>query len=231
MHKKEHLTFSGLLRAVSYINCLNKPIKKDFFDKIIKTFGPIPLLILPPVPILTSISIINPYWIVGFIMGDGGFTFSKSLVISKKTNETRVYFSVQMFVSQLNIDVYLLRSICNHIGTGLITSYSNNLIASLRVSDIKSIQHLILPFFEKYPLLGHKKIQFNIWLKAVFIIMGTPNYSKEKQKELIIAFIELSNLQSRSKDKNLLAKFLDTKIKIVYPPPPSFFLGICLFIL
>ena len=53
-------------------------------------------------------------------MVDGGFTFSKSVTISKKTNETRVYFSMQMFVSQLNIDAYLLRSICDHIGTGYI---------------------------------------------------------------------------------------------------------------
>lgn len=30
--KKEHLTESGFLKAVSYINFLNKPITKDFLD-------------------------------------------------------------------------------------------------------------------------------------------------------------------------------------------------------
>ena len=109
-------------------------------------------------------------------MVDGGFTFSKSVTIYKKTNETRVYFSMQMFVSQLNIDAYLLRSICNHIGTGYIKSHSKNLITNLIVSYTKSILHLILPFFNKYPLLGHKNFQFNLWLKAVFIIIGTPKY-------------------------------------------------------
>ena len=208
LHKKEHLTNVGFLRAVSYINCLNKPIKEDFLNKIIKMFGPIPILALPPVAIISSINIINPYWIVGFIMGDGGFTFSKSVTISKKTGETRISFSMQMFVSQLNTDIYLLKSIANHIGTGLIRSYPKYSVTNLLVSDLKSIQHLILPFFHKYPLLGHKKIQYNLWLKAVFINIGTPGYSKIKQKEIILALIKLSNLQSRSKDKNKLTRFL-----------------------
>ena len=82
MLKKGYLTNSGFLRAASYINCLNKPIKKAILTKISQIIGP--MLVLPPVPILTSLSIINPYWIVGFIMGDGSFTFNKSVWISKK---------------------------------------------------------------------------------------------------------------------------------------------------
>ena len=171
-------------------------------------FGPIPILALPPVAIISSINIINPYWIVGFILGDGGFTFSKSVTISKKTGETRISFSMQMFVSQLNTDIYLLKSIANHIGTGLIRSYPKYSVTNLLVSDLKSIQHLILPFFHKYPLLGHKKIQYNLWLKAVFINIGTPGYSKIKQKEIVLALTKLSNLQSRSKYKNKLIRFL-----------------------
>ena len=111
-----------------------------------------------------------------------------------------------MSVSQLNNDVYLLRSIANYIGTGYIRTYPNFPVTSLRVTDIKSIQHLILPFFHKYPLLGHKRVQFDLWLKAVLIIICTPKH----KKELINALIELSNLQSRSKDKKILEKFINT---------------------
>ena len=59
--KKEHLNNSGFLRALSYINCLNKPI--------IKTIGPIPFLPLPPIPVIKTLPLLNPYWIIGFIMG------------------------------------------------------------------------------------------------------------------------------------------------------------------
>lgn len=116
--KKEHLTDSGFLKAVSDINFLNKPISDEFLALIEKIAGPLPFLALPPVPIISSLPIVNPYWIVGFIMGEGSFTYAKSVVRSKKTNETRVYFSMQMAVSQKKTDAYLLRSIANYLGAG-----------------------------------------------------------------------------------------------------------------
>lgn len=64
---------------------------------------------------------------------------------------------MQMFVAQLKMDAYLLRSIANFIGTGLVKTNYNNPMAQLLISDAKEIQHLIVPFFYKYPLLGHKK--------------------------------------------------------------------------
>jgi len=41
--------------------------------------GPVSLLSLPPVPIISSLPVLNPYWIVGFVMGEGSFTFAKSI--------------------------------------------------------------------------------------------------------------------------------------------------------
>ena len=210
MAKKEHLTKAGLLKVISYINLLNKPLNKESLAKIIKILGPLPFLALPPVPIITSLEIIHPYWIVGFIMGDGGFTFTKSVATSKKTHETRVYFSLQMFVCQLKMDAYLLRSIANHIGVGLVNTEYNSPMAQLVISNAKAIQHLLLPFFSKYPLLGHKRIQYDLWLKAVLIIFGESKYSKERQNSLILVLMELSELQSRAQDKRFLSKFLST---------------------
>jgi len=214
MIQKEHLTDSGFLETVSYINFLNKPISKEFLDLIIKTLGPIPVLILPPVPIISNSIILNPYWIVGFIMGEGSFTYSKSTSKSNKTGaiaETKVYFSMEMSVSQLLINSYLLISIANHIGVGPVKLYNSNSVAILRIFDIKIIQHLILPYFNKYPLLGNKKIQFDLWLKAVLLIMSwrsLPKYSFEKKDKLIHFLLDLSKYQSRSKDKTFLTKFL-----------------------
>lgn len=210
MAKKEHLTKAGLLKVISYINLLNKPLNKESLAKIIKILGPLPFLALPPVPIITSLEIIHPYWILGFIMGDGGFTFTKSVATSKKTHETRVYFSLQMFVCQLKMDAYLLRSIANHIGVGLVNTEYNSPMAQLVISNAKAIQHLLLPFFSKYPLLGHKRIQYDLWLKAVLIIFGESKYSKERQNSLILVLMELSELQSRAQDKRFLSKFLST---------------------
>ena len=63
-----------------------------------------------------------------------------------------------MSVAQLKTDAYLLITIANHIGAGSVKVDYNSLVALLRISNSKAIQHLILPasFFNKYPLLEYK---------------------------------------------------------------------------
>lgn len=214
MAKKEHLTNSGILKAISYINFLNKPISTEGLDRITKIIGPVPLLSLPPVPIISNLAILNPYWIVGFVMGEGSFTYARSVSFNKKTNETRVYISMEFSISQLKLDTYLLKSIANHIGAGHVKVYDDKPMVNLRIYNAKVIQNLILPFFSYYPLLGNKKIQYDIWLKAVLLIFTDPNYSKKRQESLIKILITLAEHQSR-KQKDFLAKFLETNIDLV----------------
>jgi hypothetical protein len=194
--KKEHLT--DVIKTISYINTLNKPISEITLAKINNTIGAFTLLTLPPVIVNKNLDKLHPYWIVGFIMGEGSFTFAKSTYIHKKTNKTRVYFSMIMSISQLKTEVYLLRSIANHIGAGSLNFSDKYSVISLSINKNKTIQHLILPFFYKYPLLGNKKIQFDLWLKAVLLIIGEPKYSENRQKYLINIITKLSNYQSRS---------------------------------
>lgn len=141
-------------------------------------------------------------------MGDGGFTYAKSVSQSKKTKDIRVYFSLQMFVVQLKVDTYLLRTIANILGPGTIKYYEDDPMSQLVISDRNSIQHIILPFFSNYPLLGNKKIQFDLWIKAVLVNWGYSSYSKEKEQKIIPILMALSEYQSRAKDKENLAKYL-----------------------
>ena len=171
MANKEHLTKSGFLKLTSYLNFLNKPLAPESLQKIERLYGTIPFLALTPVLIPFQLPFVHPYLIVGFIIGDGGFTYSKFVSISKKSNETRIYFSMQMFAVQLKMDTYLLRTIANYLG-GSIRVYENNTIAQLVVSDRNSILHLILPFFNSYPLIGNKKKQYDLWIKAVLVNLG-----------------------------------------------------------
>lgn len=55
-----------------------------------------------------------------------------------------------MFVVQLKFDTYLLRTIANYLGTGRLKFYDNDPIAKLIISDKISIQHLVLPFFNRF---------------------------------------------------------------------------------
>ena len=108
---------------------------------------------------------------------------------------------MEMFVDQLKMDIYLLRTIANYLGTGNIRVYENSPMAQLVISDRNSILHLILPLFYNYPLLANKKIQFDLWLKAVLVNLGYPKYSKEKEQKLVVLLMALSAYQSRAKNK------------------------------
>lgn len=81
-------------------------------------------------------------------------------------------------------------------------------MASLIISKAKLIKNWILPFFENDPLLGIKKIQYDLCLKAVLVIFADPNYSQKRQESLIYWLLELTKYQGRAKEKNLLAKYL-----------------------
>lgn len=58
---KEHLSSTGFMLSLAYINILNNKIKHEVnLNEIIKIYGSLPALILPPVPIINNFSIPNP---------------------------------------------------------------------------------------------------------------------------------------------------------------------------
>ena len=57
---KEHLTLNGFILSLAYIDILNKNINKNVLNEIMKTYGPLPTLILPPVSIIQNLQIPSP---------------------------------------------------------------------------------------------------------------------------------------------------------------------------
>lgn len=192
---KEHLSKEGFMKAVSYINCLNKPIEDETLGLINSIHGPLPELVLPPVVKHSIIDIKSPWWVVGFIAGEGCFSYRQ--VPSKVNGKLFIYFS--MSVSQTISDKYILDSIANYFGVGRV--YLKSGVAQLEINNIKGIQHIVLPFFQIYPLLGHKRTQFEIWLEAITITLCTPVYSKERETKLLELVNSLSNLSGNMHKK------------------------------
>jgi hypothetical protein len=88
-----------------------------------------------------------------------------------------------MSISQIISDKYILDSIGNYFGVGRV--YLKNGVAQLEINNFKWIQHIILPFFTIYPLMGHKRTQYEVWLEAITITLCTPGYSKERETKLL----------------------------------------------
>lgn len=172
---------------------LNKPIKPQTVKDIANTLGTLPDLLLPPV---TSISYynLNPNWILGFVCGEGCFTYFKRTRINK-TGVTKLDYTLVFEVSQLPLDNKLLIAILNSIGPGFI--YSNRGKRSrIRITNIDILQHFVLPYFYHNPIPNsrYKGMQYNLWLKAVEILMVNKIYSKDREQLLTQLLEKLSAL-------------------------------------
>lgn len=192
---KEHLSSTGFMLSLAYINILNNKIKHEVnLNEIIKIYGPLPALILPPVPIINNFSIPNPWWIIGFIEGEGCFTFFKR----KRTTSSgieKLDYTFVFEVSQKTEDIYLLKAINSYFNSeGRIFTEKRG-ISRIRISNIKTLQHIILPFISTYQLRGFKNNQYNIWLKAVCLVLSKPFWTKEREVLLSDIFNRLSNIK------------------------------------
>lgn len=192
--KGEHRQVEGFKKIVQYINVLNKPIKADKLITIVQEHGELPLLALPPVPLHTSVKIPSPWWVVGFIVGDGSFSYSKVTRVINNSGEKRSVFHLVLSANQLKMDKYILISIANFLGCGAVYTYEVRPTSELRLVGLNVILHIILPFFHKYLLFGYKFSQYELWQKAALINIGQPKYSKTKEAELNLLMDNLSKL-------------------------------------
>jgi len=189
---KEHLTREGFLLAIAYINILNKNIKQDVIVSIIKIHGSLPNLILPPVQYIDKIINPNPWWINGFIVGEGSFTYFKR-TRSTISGIIKTDYTLVFEVSQKTEDSYLLIAILNFFGVGTLFTEKKG-ISRFRITSVSILYHIILPYFNLFPLLGFKKKQYDIWLKAVCILISNKNWSKEREELLTVQLKKLSML-------------------------------------
>lgn len=216
---KEHLTISGFKKAVSLLNFLNKGINQNTLNNIINLYGPLPFLALPPVLVKTSIDIPSPWWVVGFIVGEGCFSYGKVTRYLKNPSleglrTPRVFYYLTMSVSQLKMDAYLLNSIANLLGHGKVYIYDNRDAAELQFVGLNALLQIILPFFHKYPLIGHKKLQFDIWVQILLLSVAEPKYSKEREDQLTQLITKLSLLNGNVKDKKALTRIKNQNLNM-----------------
>jgi hypothetical protein len=140
---QEHFNKEGLMKMLSYANFLNKPLRAETMEYVVNKLGGLPFLALPPVPVLQSIILPSPWWIVGFVVGEGCFSYSKVARTINSTNENRLFYYFDMSINQLKFDKYILNSISNYLGWGAIYEYLDKSTASISIIGLERIQHII----------------------------------------------------------------------------------------
>jgi hypothetical protein len=161
LSKKEHLKKEGFLTILSYYAAINRGVSK----KVSLHF---PEITPSERPKLTFPENLNPYWVSGFVAGDGGF----SVYIKDKTETSKFRISYRFFVTQHIRDLELMNLFCKYFNCGLVAVRSNPTTprCDFIVQDKKSIIENIIPHFESYPMFNLKQTDFIIFKECMIKI-------------------------------------------------------------
>lgn len=143
---------------------------------------------------------LNSNWITGFIDAEGCFTIRSS---NSERYETgwfaQLSFQIKLHVRDKNI-LLQVKSFFEEIGT----IWLNNTNIYYKVRDINEIIRIIIPHFDKYPLITKEQEDFLLFKNIVYLMSKGEHLNKE-------GLIKILNLRAS------LNKGLSDKLKISFP--------------
>jgi len=115
-------------------------------------------------------------WLVGFTDGDGTF----SIYLSPQTKKINLNFQL----AQSTYNLRILNFIKKQLGVGSIYIDKSKSLAQFRIRDRKTLDSIIIPIFEKYPLLTSKHFNF-LKFKEANSILSNDNLTSTEKYDLI----------------------------------------------
>jgi hypothetical protein len=106
---------------------------------------------------------INGDYIAGFVDGEGCF-----FLTYRKDKMKYFYWKAGFSIMLRNDDTEILEYIKKYFNCGNI-SHTRNL-SRYQISDNNELVEIIIPFFNKFSLIGKKRNDFELWKEAVLII-------------------------------------------------------------
>lgn len=193
MDQRLHTNVQGFLKLASLINKLNNPLSESLLAKLLQ-LGPLPNVELKASNEINKIKTLNPFWISGFITGEGSFTyFTRS-----RTNSAGLIvkdYTLIFEVSQRTKDIYVLNLINSFFNTGNVFTDTRSDISRYRLTINADNFGLLLSHFNNYPLFGHKALQLQVWLKLVDCILKYRNKTNMDKNMINELVLELSKLK------------------------------------
>ena len=144
IENKEHFTLDGFQKIVNLRASMNKGLPNSLKD----SFSNTTIIKIAFVPL----NIQDPNWLEGFAEGEGCFFV--------KTTKTNNNVSLGFQITQNNRDVLLINSFVSLFNCGRVESCNKGLVVNFIVTKLSDVNEKIIPFFDKYPLIGSKSKDF-----------------------------------------------------------------------
>jgi len=143
---------------------------------------------------------LDPWWIVGFVDGEGCFSVS---IFSNKTTKLGVQVFPEFVVTQGAKSLQVLENLQSFFGCGKI--YENNRTDNHRenlyrycVRSIDDITTAIVPFFETHPLMTAKNHDFVIFCQVLDMIRQKRHLSKNGVEEIRMLAANMNRRKARA---------------------------------
>lgn len=165
---KEHLTISGVQKIVALKASMNLGLS----DELKAAF---PDIIPVDRPVIRDQVIPDPNWIAGFASGEGCFLNN----IYKSKTKTGLAVNL-VFKITLDIrDEQLMRSLINYFNCGYCRIRSNKNVLDFEVLKFSDITENIIPFFEKYKIIGIKVLDYQDFKTVAELMKNKEHLERE----------------------------------------------------
>jgi hypothetical protein len=167
-------------------------------------------------------NILNPYYVTGFTDAEGCF----NVTISPRSNG-KYQVSLRFEIDLHSRDIKLLSNIQSYFkGVGTLTTTKNNSLVKFVVRNFQDIVNVIIPHYEKYPLLTQKQADFLLFKEIALLMRDKEHLTPEGL--LKIAAIK-SSINLGLSDKLLLAfpvePYVRPEINTLTIPDPYWITG------
>jgi hypothetical protein len=149
MKNKVHLSIEGLKQIINIkasMNLGSSDIVKSEFSKI----NPVERAIIK------TTNIPDPQWISGFASGEGNFDVG----IKKNKNIIGYQVYLRFRISQHARDTKLMELIIKYLGAGRLEKDPRKPALFVVIGKLSDITHIIIPFFNQYPIVGIKNLDY-----------------------------------------------------------------------
>jgi LAGLIDADG endonuclease len=207
MNRGAHTNMEGLQQIINIKASINLGISETIHSEIL----------VEPVnrPIINTINILDPNWVSGFVSGEGNFDAGiRTSNNLKKENVTNLSASTDLYpkweeeakrgkiylrfrLTQHERDTQLMDLIIKYLGAGRLEKDSRKPLVYLVVGNFIDLTKKIIPFFNKYPILGKKYLDFQDWCKIADLMTSRSHLTDEGFK--VIKQIESGMNKSRKK--------------------------------
>jgi hypothetical protein len=126
---------------------------------------------------------LSPYWVTGFADAESSF----SLKVSKSSSTRSGWNVIPEFQITLHSrDLLLLRKIHSFFGIGIVGEREDRNQAYYSVQSARAIVNVIIPHFDRYPLITQKRADYLLFKQAVnLLIQGQARSSFEGIREIL----------------------------------------------